>query len=348
MIEIFNPINCVEFVYTQKCNIRCAHCIINCSPEAELKLDLNRVLLFLKELPEFKIKEIGITGGESLLFFDEVIEIISAAKNLGIKPKLISNGFWASTPEKTEEILSKLYSAGLRALNISSDHFHSKFIPEQNVLNIMRAVKKKKDLDFSLRTCITNDYSLLDFMADHKDYFDEIKEKNLRKNFSFFFQFIVPQGRAFANLSKEKFPVIKEPSGGACRFLGLFTVNYNSKCFICCNGLNKSDVAFELGDFSSDSFEELVKAYRKSLFVFYLRVKGPYYVNKLAEKHNLRKVYKTEKLAKGYTGMCNYCVATLAQYAKKDMENMLLQEFEKDRKMQKLAKKEIRKNKKDV
>jgi len=347
MPEIFNPIKIVEFVYTNKCNLSCSHCISNCGPHKKGKIDLERVLQIIELLPDFKINRIGITGGESLLFFDEIIKVISTAKKHKIKANLISNGFWASNKENTEKIISELSDAGLTFLNISVDKFHSKFVPVQNAFNVFDVIRKRKQIYGCLRFCSTKDSSLLEFIGQNLDYFKGINSKE--RSFLLFSQEVIPMGRAFDNIPKEKYSYKNHVVKCKCPFLGLPTIEYDGKVLVCCNTFEDNDfkekTAFELADFNSDSPKTVIKSYRNNLFVFYLRNKGPYFISQLAEKHKLKKVNKPKKLLDGYMGLCDYCLINLSQYSKEEMDNMLLQEFNKDRKMQLLAKKELIKSK---
>lgn len=339
MNGIFNPVYGIELIYTQKCNIRCEHCITEAGQDKNGKLDLNKVLSLIHDSVESGINTVGITGGEPLLFFDEMIEIISVAKKHGMESKLVSNGFWGSTKEKAEEMVSILSNAGLNYLNISLDEFHLKFIPEKNILNISDAVKKQKNLALILRICCTKDYSVLDFIKRNKDY---LKEINCNKPFLIAFQPLVPVGRALYNLSKKKYVTKKQICKEKCPFLGKPTVNYDGKVFVCCGCFEAENTSFNVADFNSDSPKKILELYQRDPFIFYQRTKGPYFLVKLAEKRKLKKKYKTKRILDKYVGICDYCMVNLGCYSKKDMNAMLLKEFEKDKKSQKLAEKDLK------
>jgi MoaA/NifB/PqqE/SkfB family radical SAM enzyme len=341
MTEVFNPIDSVEFAYTQKCNIECSHCVNDCGPNKTKKLDFEKILLLLKFLPEFKIDKIGLTGGEPLLYSKEVFEVISTASKHKLKPKLISNGFWGSSRKEAERMVSKLVSCGLKSLNISTDKFHLKFVPMQNIVNIFDAARKQKNLNFCLRICFSKSYSVLDFVAENKEYFSK---PGKRKPVVVNSQPIAPFGRAFHNIPKEEYITKNRILKTKCPFLRLPAINYDGRFFVCCyNDFKVKNTAFELADFNSVSPRELIESYQKSLFVFYLRHKGPYFIEKLARKHKLKKVNKTRKLLRKYIGLCDYCVLNLGKYSKKDLNEMLSSEFKKDKRMQEIAKQELKK-----
>ncbi len=345
-LKIFNPIISLEFIYTKKCNIKCDHCINNCGPFETSKVDLNTCLSVLPLLKEEGIKEIGFTGGEPLLYFDEMIALFSAAKKNKVNPKLISNGFWGSSPEKTEKMLSKLVSAGLMCLNISTDNFHVKFIPEKNIINIFDAARKYKKLQIILRVAVSKDYSFLDFLVNNKEYFTKIHAD--KKPFHVLSQILVPAGRAAKNVSNKTYFISnKKLLKQKCPFLGKPTINHDGKMFVCCNGFEGSNTAFKFADFNTDSHKKSIEAYRKNIFVFYLRHKGPAFIFDLAKKNKLKKVNKVKKVLQGYASLCDFCVFSLSPYEKKSINKMLLNELNKDIELQKIAKTEL-KNKKKI
>jgi len=323
MPEICNSIDSVHLIYTNKCNIKCNHCVYSCSPEKKLKLNLEKSLSLLDSFPKFKIKHLGISGGEPLLYLNEVLQIIFKAKKQGLKVTLLSNGFWGSSIEKAEEIVSKLKKAGVTLLRISSDDFHQKFIPQQNIFNILDA-SRKQNLCVSLSFAFLNDYSQLGFVAKYRDYFNKI---NSKEELGFIFQPVQPIGRAFKKIPKEKFVSSKRLFKKEKCPLNELAVSYSGKGFACCNVFFDSNPVFMLNGLALDSPEKLFESYQKSPLIFFLRKKGPYFITKLAEKHKLKKI-KTIQPG-NYVGLCSYCVHNLKQYSRADLTDMLAEEFEK-------------------
>jgi len=340
----FNPVSSVQFVYTQKCNAHCSHCINNCGPEETAKLNPKKVIDSVNEISELKIKDLGITGGESLIFLDEITAILSAAKKKKIRASMVSNAFWASDEKKAKEIALSLDKAGLKELDISCDSFHIQFIPFSNIINAFNALENYTSIKPCLRFTLSKSKSLEAFILKFKDYFLNKKGNKLK----IFVQELLPFGRAQTGIPKSEFNSKKQINKNKCVFLGNPTVNSDNRSFICCNGFDVESNAFVLGDFNKSSLTEIVNSYKKSLFVFYLRHKGPYFISKLAEKHNLEKKFSTShlKLLDKYIGLCDYCVLNLGQYSREDLTAMLEKELSKDKKMQKLAKKDALKKKK--
>lgn len=94
-------------------------------------------ITYLTEMKKLGLtgSDLIITGGEALLFFPRVLEIIQAAAALGMTPvrSIQSNGSWCMSDELTRRRLTQLRDAGLRGMYFSADPFHYEFVPIEHV-----------------------------------------------------------------------------------------------------------------------------------------------------------------------------------------------------------------------
>jgi len=341
--RLFNSFDCLEFVYCAKCNSECRHCVVSSSPRRKEKLDFDRVMDSLKQFPKFGIKSFAIAGGEPFLFLDELVELCSVASKKGVNFRVVTNGFWASSKKKTDEILSSFVSVGLTNLNVSADDFHSEFIPEKNIFNILESASEK-GVRVILRGVLRKGDTPLDWTSKYRKYLGK------ETNFDFSFQPLMPVGRA-AKLKKNSFPLIPFNVYSKIKCLAADadpTIHFDGTFLPCCIPLGFTNSPFVLGDFYENSLEELVNAYRNSLFVFYLINKGPVALVKLAEKNKLKPVNKINNTVKGCIGICDYCIHALGKFSAEDINLLLEEEFEKGPELQALAKKSLRKKRKIV
>ncbi len=330
MEKINNSIYHTDLIYTNKCNIRCRHCINDSCKEKIGKLGCNKVISILNEMPKFNVKYLGITGGESLIYEKEILEIISEAKKLGIESSLVSNGLWAYNKKNTKKVLSKLTKAGLNRLNVSCDEFHLEHVPIQNILNVSSEARKIKDLDFFLRFTQTKNYSVIDFISENKKFF---KNDSSKDPLGFFVQLLLPLGRSSVNVPEQDYFFFKKSiKTRSCSFRSSPSIDFKGTFSICCLGSDAENTAFQLGNIYSDDINGLFEAYKNSIFVFYLKAKGPYFIAKLAEKNNLKKIKKTKKSFEKNIGICDYCILTLSQYKKEDILEILEAHLKKNRK----------------
>lgn len=87
------------------------------------------------------LKLLVLTGGEVFTQkFSDILIVIHYAKFFkGLRTRIVSNGFWATSYKKTCQILRLLVQAGLDELNISTGDNHCKFVEMSHILNIAKA-----------------------------------------------------------------------------------------------------------------------------------------------------------------------------------------------------------------
>jgi hypothetical protein len=82
---------------------------------------------------------VNFSGGEPFLEMDLLRALIKHAASLGVRSGVVSNAYWARSPELARASLEELYSAGLRVLTTSLDTFHLDFGSSGRVANALRA-----------------------------------------------------------------------------------------------------------------------------------------------------------------------------------------------------------------
>ncbi len=127
----------IEFDVTYKCSAQCRHCILVCSPKKGGLMSVEDARKYLVEMKKLNLTglDLIVTGGEALLFFQRVLEIIQAAAELGMAPvrSVQSNGSWCANDRLTRQRLTELRDAGLQGIYFSVDPFHNEFLPVENV-----------------------------------------------------------------------------------------------------------------------------------------------------------------------------------------------------------------------
>jgi len=202
----------LEFVLTEKCNSRCAHCQGFHSPEREGIMEIEDGLNYLEDTTSVaKLDSFMIFGGESMLYPERTIKLFQRAKELGIPEiELITNGFWGENPEKTKTLASELKEAGVTDILISVDTFHLSYIPLDSPRNAAIA-----SLEAGIKRVRWN-VAILE-SVDAPNRYDKQTKEILRilapLNLEIHFNKVLPQGRAIRNL-KSFFP--KQSLKGDC------------------------------------------------------------------------------------------------------------------------------------
>jgi MoaA/NifB/PqqE/SkfB family radical SAM enzyme len=160
----------ITIIYTLKCNIACDHCVYHCSPDKHEKLDVKRVKVILNDVFAYGITSYTLSGGEPFIYYKEIKDILHYSHSIGMDVIIGTNGFWASTYQKTKFILKELSVLGLRLILLSADRYHQKFINLKNIINILE-VSDEIGLDVKV-TCIMtkNDKIGMDIVYKIKNY----------------------------------------------------------------------------------------------------------------------------------------------------------------------------------
>lgn len=128
-------------MYTYKCTGRCDICMLNCSPERKEKMPFEDAERLIYEAKECGLRIIAITGGEPFLYYHEIVKLVRLANSQDIPTSITTNCYWADSYEKTQQYLTTLQEAGTMSMKISLDDFHNKYVPFENIKNVMKVSK---------------------------------------------------------------------------------------------------------------------------------------------------------------------------------------------------------------
>lgn len=249
-----NNYNVLGLIYTYKCSSACDICAFSCSPEREEKMDLEDGKKLISQAKECKIRMLGIAGGEPLVYADEVIELIRYGKSFGIPSTITTNCFWGKTYEEAHKMISRLVDAGLHHIKISADDYHNKFVPYENVINVIRAVNQFSPLKIVISCTSTKNSGRLKGLLEHIQ--DETIGKILLE------QFCYPVGRAKDTVSKKDF-MYSMDNGTACRDKGMLLVTPDGGVYPC-GSMCSIVESRKIGSIHTESLQDIInKAYKE-------------------------------------------------------------------------------------
>jgi organic radical activating enzyme len=119
---------------TYACTASCRHCGTLSHPNARHRLDLDTVLVAIREAHELGFANVVFTGGEATLEWPNLLEGISCAHALRMPVRLVTNAHWATSPEVAAGRLAELRDAGLSEINFSTGDEHARFVPVDAVV----------------------------------------------------------------------------------------------------------------------------------------------------------------------------------------------------------------------
>lgn len=270
-----------------------------------------------KEIGTFRT--IGFSGGEAILYYEQLKEIMEYAFSLGFRSTLVTNGFWGRDVNRGYQMISGLVEAGLSKLSISVDRFHQEFIPIDSVKSALRITEK-----IGVKTTITfmglkgdeNCYELMEQLRP------EIYGKNL------YFYPVFPVGRATEYVLNEQIIKICHKDTAACPYTKDFDiiVLFDGTIMMCCSEFSKEIEMTHLGNYQYTSLKEAINTFNQNDFIYVLLInKFKWYID-LAEKLGF-------KLEEYYSIPCQLCytlftnkeyVQTIKPYVKEEADQIRL------------------------
>jgi radical SAM protein with 4Fe4S-binding SPASM domain len=133
------PLFRLGLIVTYRCNVECRHCFFRSGPGRDEVMSLDLGMRAIDGAVELGAEWVSLTGGESFLERELLERLVEYASGKGLMTEVVSNGYWAETPEVAETILKPLRELGLDVLNLSIDDFHQEYIPMLSVRNAYQA-----------------------------------------------------------------------------------------------------------------------------------------------------------------------------------------------------------------
>jgi organic radical activating enzyme len=132
----------VAVLLTEKCNLRCRHCIVASGPEKTEAFPEEWIDPFVHGIRRAGIRRLGITGGEPVLATTSLFKMIKAAQRAGIASTVATNGFWAEDERDAAELARRLKAGGVDRLLFSADQFHQRFISCETIARGARSAEQ--------------------------------------------------------------------------------------------------------------------------------------------------------------------------------------------------------------
>jgi len=292
---------------TYKCPIQCKYCGVNASPYRRDKMSLAFITRVIDEVNALGLRSLVVfTGGEPFLLGDDLTRAVEYATSKGFLTRVVTNAYWATSPERAQTTLARLKSAGLTEINYSCDDFHQAFIPLERIkwaneaaiavnLPALLAVKGLKN------TLITIEY-LEQFLGVKLATYCK-GQPNPKHNVASF-GVTVPVGWESDQLSDsdlvysaEEF--VKLPCASA---LERIVITPRGELAICC-GIGSDDFPESIiGSLHDKPLLDLLIQANDDLIVNWLALEGPYGIMRFIQEQD-----PTISFRNRYVNMCHLC-----------------------------------------
>ena len=314
----------IGFTTTNDCTARCAHCLMCCEPGAKQYLNAKQMISAIEQARKMADVHVAVfTGGEPMLLGKELLKAIKYCYDHKIIARVVTNAFWADTPEHAEKVIHVLRTSGLLELNISIDDYHAEYIPEQNIVNVWNAVQGKKFSSVIFANCtgansrITPEYiqkligQELKVIDTDDRYFNPEYAANLPKidgtEYAIVTNGLQRTGRAeeeilgdenfVSPLTQEQLHVMR-----CGNIIQDATIGYNNHVVACCGINTEGNSVLDLGDLSKEPLADILNRAADSVIINAIAQAGPYALRGYVLLQDDTVPFKEK-----YTSICEVC-----------------------------------------
>lgn len=160
----------IGMVITYKCQIGCAHCLVDAGPYRTEEISLQDAFNWISQISAYRegyVKMLSLTGGEPFYNIEKLKKLSNFAGERGLIVSVTTNAFWAETYEKAYKILSLIPE--IKTITMSTDVYHQYFIPLERLSNAISAAEDNNILcNFNVCTISKDDKTYIDIISNLK------------------------------------------------------------------------------------------------------------------------------------------------------------------------------------
>ena len=272
------------------CNAKCRHCAVNSGPSERAVMTDEQIFSAIDSaFYDCDRPRIGFSGGEAFIFFERLRRFIEYASSKGALVAVTTNGYWATSKGRAIDLVREVKSSGLHKLVVSTDTFHQPYIPQERVLNVIRACKEEH-LEVELQYVSSKATRRLHaFLRDFEDDFLNITVREIPMH---------PVGRAAIEFHVEDFFYSESLPRGLCPS-SIPSFSANGDMIPCCNTAGHLP-ALRRGSIDDD-LPILYEEFKRDPLMRVLREKGPAALYQYARDHGM------PASEHGYIDQCHLC-----------------------------------------
>lgn len=133
----------IHFLVTYRCTYACDHCFVWGSPDAEGTMTLAQLTGVIDQAAACDVRTVYFEGGEPTLAYPIVLAAAKHARELGLDFGVVSNCYWATSPEDARVWLEPFVALGISDLSLSS---YAYFVEDADEGHLRNAVLAARDL----------------------------------------------------------------------------------------------------------------------------------------------------------------------------------------------------------
>lgn len=290
--------NILVLNYTLACPLKCDFCCYGCHPNRTEKMPLNLAINLINQVAKMRsFSSVGFTGGEPLLFVDEILILAKVLKSHNIPFTIATAAHWAKDMQSARTILEPLKEQGLTRINISHDASHEIFVPEERIINAALSADA-----LGIKT-----YIVATFFGSRDQDLNIEKALSDTRNIEIHKKFVGAVGRATKKVVERI--LHKNPLD----FLTCYRPKYHDLvifwdgvAYPCCSTFNRATPGISLGNAYQDSLETLYQRAEGGSVLRVIKSDGFHALYDVVKKFDPRLLTELPPLDKAISG-CSIC-----------------------------------------
>lgn len=252
------------------CPLACDYCCYTCGPKRTETMDLDFAMSLVDQAATLGVfDEFGFTGGEPLVYFDDILKLTTRMAGYGMPFSMISACDWAADDASTRAKLLPLIDRGMSVFTASYDPSHERFVPRDYVrraIDTMLSKGRRSVLCGSFYDDTTNLAELFPQYADNPMV-------------SLVTRVVLPKvGRMERrdDVQPSYYKGTDTSSGGTCykRFYHDVTVFWDGEVYPCCSVYNRATPGISYGNAYDEPLVDIWDRIAGSLFLRYIKQGG--------------------------------------------------------------------------
>jgi len=255
---------------------------VEAGPHRKEEMNFNDAIDWIEQASNYReghVLGLALTGGEPFYDMAKLAKITEFCHNQGFVVSVVTNAFWASTKDIALKIMERL--PAVHMFSFSTDAYHKRAIPVENIKNGVWAAKKTGRL-YNIAVC-TDNLDDVDFKEIISDLNNFGEKDNIRISITF------PVGRAKKYSVHFKYKTSGEPTPGGCVMASYPVIFPDGKVIACIGPLLTLPPTHPLflGNLRYESLKEILNRAETNPLLHTIRVWGPQKLVKILKEHGL-------------------------------------------------------------
>lgn len=278
----------VSFIMTNRCSASCDMCCFSCTPEGKELLDKELIKDYIRQASEIdSVKSIAFSGGEAILYYEQLKECMQYAGEFGFRTTLVTNGFWAKDYKQGYHKIQGLVEAGMTDMSISVDKYHQQYVPIQSVRNAIQIASELKVMSAITMMDLQDGESVYNSVEQLRPY---IYGKDL------IVYPVFPAGKAKETIQPDQFIQVCDRKTAVCPYDYNISVLFDGTLMMCCSQFSYDIPMTHLGTFGQTSLKQAMQNFTNNDFIYVMFSNGLNWYAELAKQL-------------GFTLQDKYCVS---------------------------------------